>query len=141
MTRMTSDDGNKRRVLPGHRRRCSRKATQAVWRRRPGRSRCDADDPHAFADDDGYALIQPVLLEWDEDAEDWEEVWSDTSEARFLRTMEQTTEQLFRAANSDELAEPRDPGCTGGAVVLAFDRARAGTHPRKPSCSRPFIPA
>lgn len=126
---------DKRRVLPGHRRRRSarsRKATRAVWRRRPVRSRCDADDPYSFADDEGYDLIQPVLLEWDEDAEDWEEVWSEASEARFWRTMEERTAQLFRAANSDALAEPRDPACTRGAMVLAFDRAHPGARPRKP---------
>ncbi len=99
------------------------------WRRRPRRSRWGAADLYRPEDDPAYDLIQPVLVEWDEDAEDWEEVWSEVSDAQFWQTMHERMDKLFRAEDSGEVVEPTDPGCTRGAVVLAFDPARASAKP------------
>jgi hypothetical protein len=104
-------------------------ATGCGWRRRPRRSLHVDADPYRPEDDPEYDLIQTVLLEWDEDAEDWEAVWTEASEAEFWRTNKERTEKRFRAADSGELAETPDPGCARGAVVLAFDRARASAKP------------
>lgn len=43
--------------------------------------------------------------------------------------MEEKTEQLFRATVSGARTEPGDPDGTCGAVVLAFERARASANP------------